>query len=33
MEFAEVLLCVFGHPAASAKCGLQSLTQLLEIIL
>lgn len=30
MEFAEVLLCVFGHSVASAKRGLESLKQLLE---
>lgn len=30
MEFAEVLLCVFGHFAVSAKRGLKSLKQLLE---
>lgn len=30
MEFAEVLLCVFRHSAASAKHGHQSLKHLLE---
>lgn len=30
MEFAERLLCVFRHSAASAKRGLHSLKQLLE---
>lgn len=30
MEFAEVLLCVFGRSAASAKRGLEPLKQLLE---
>lgn len=33
MEFAEVLLCVFGHFAVSAKRGLESLKQLLENII